>query len=53
MNKNNKSPITIVAKNTPARKKPSVYPEPFASMMAGREKHPLGDLFGIKNLVSI
>ncbi|KTD55575.1 Cupin domain protein [Legionella santicrucis] len=48
MNRKNKSPIAVVAENTPARKKPSVYPEPFASMMTGREKHPLGDLFGIK-----
>ncbi len=32
MNKNNKCPIAILAKNTPERKKPSVYPEPFASI---------------------
>lgn len=29
--------------------KPSNYPEPFASRMAGRLKRPLGDLFGLTN----
>ncbi|HET8635356.1 MAG TPA: cupin domain-containing protein, partial [Acidobacteriaceae bacterium] len=33
----------------PLRSKPSNYPEPFASMMSGREKRPLGDLFGLTN----
>lgn len=28
---------------------PALYPEPFASLMAGREKRPLGDLFGLAN----
>jgi uncharacterized cupin superfamily protein len=42
-------PIAIVAADAPARLKPSVYPEPFASRMAGRQKHPLGDLFGLTN----
>ncbi|MGI4848292.1 MAG: cupin domain-containing protein [Janthinobacterium lividum] len=32
-----------------ARTKPSNYPEPFASMMSGRIKRPLGDLFGLRN----
>jgi uncharacterized cupin superfamily protein len=41
--------IAINAVEAPARTKPSVYPEPFASRMAGREKRPLGDLFGLKN----
>lgn len=40
-------PIAIVAADTPARAKPSIYPEPFASRMQGRTKHPLGDLFGL------
>ena len=31
------------------KKKPSNYPEPFASRMKGREKRPLGDLFGLQN----
>lgn len=42
-------PTAIMAADAPARSKPSVYPEPFASRMAGREKHPLGDLFGLTN----
>ena len=42
-------PIAVTAALTPARAKPSVYPAPFAAMVAGREKHPLGDLFGLKN----
>lgn len=43
------NPIAINAVEAPVRTKPSVYPEPFASRMAGREKRPLGDLFGLKN----
>lgn len=39
----------ILASNAPPRTKPSNYPEPFASRMAGRVKRPLGDLFGIAN----
>lgn len=42
-------PIAIAAADAPARSKPSNYPEPFASMMAGRTKQPLGDLFGLGN----
>ena len=42
-------PIAIPAAEAPARTKPSNYPEPFASRMAGREKLPLGDLFGLTN----
>ena len=44
-----KHPAAIVAAEAPARTRPSVYPEPFASRMAGRRKHPLGDLFGLTN----
>ncbi len=43
------APVAIVAAQAPARTKPSVYPEPFASLMVGREKRPLGDLFGLSN----
>ena len=39
----------LMAAEAPVRTKPSNYPEPFASMMAGRVKRPLGDLFGLKN----
>ena len=42
-------PVAITAIDAPTRLKPSVYPEPFASRMAGREKRPLGDLFGLAN----
>jgi len=42
-------PTAINASEAPARIKPSNYPEPFASRMLGRVKHPLGDLFGIAN----
>lgn len=42
-------PVAIVARDAPERVKPSNYPEPFASRMAGRHKHPLGDLFGLAN----
>ena len=40
-------PIAIVAAEAPPRAKASNYPEPFASRMSGREKRPLGDLFGL------
>ena len=43
------SPIAIHADDAPARTRPSNYPEPFASRMAGRTKRPLGDLFGLAN----
>jgi len=42
-------PTAIVAADAPARTKPSSYPAPFAARMAGREKRPLGDLFGLAN----
>ena len=42
-------PIAIVAADAAPRTKPSNYPEPFASRVAGREKRPLGDLFGLTN----
>jgi len=44
-----KHPVAIVAAEAPPRVRPSIYPEPFASRMAGRVKHPLGDLFGLTN----
>lgn len=42
-------PIAIVAAAAPPRAKTSNYPQAFAAMVAGRQKHPLGDLFGLKN----
>jgi uncharacterized cupin superfamily protein len=41
--------IAVHAEDAPPRAKPSNYPEPFASMMGGRLKRPLGDLFGLRN----
>jgi uncharacterized cupin superfamily protein len=42
-------PVAIAAIDAPPRVKPSNYPQPFASRMAGRRKQPLGDLFGLAN----
>lgn len=42
-------PVAVEARSAPLRTKPSNYPEPFASQMSGREKRPLGDLFGLRN----
>ena len=39
-------PAAIVAADAAPRTKQTNYPEPFASRMAGREKRPLGDVFG-------
>lgn len=39
----------IDAATAPPRAKQTSYPEPFASRMAGRQKRPLGDLFGLRN----
>jgi uncharacterized cupin superfamily protein len=44
-----KYPVAIVADQAPPRTRPSSYPEPFASRMAGRHKQPLGDVFGLAN----
>ena len=43
------SPKAIRALEAPPRARPSNYPEPFASRVKGREKRPLGDLFGLTN----
>ncbi len=40
-------PAAVVAAEVAPRTKPSNYPEPFASRMAGRVKRPLGDQFGL------
>lgn len=42
-------PVAVHADEAPARAKPSSYPEPFASRMAGREKRALGTVFGLAN----
>jgi uncharacterized cupin superfamily protein len=41
--------VALLAADAPARAFRTNYPEPFASRMAGRDKRPLGDLFGLKN----
>ena len=45
----NKAPIAVNAAESALPTRPSAYPEPFASRMAGRERRPLGDLFGLEN----
>jgi uncharacterized cupin superfamily protein len=40
-------PIAIAAAEAARRAKASNYPEPFASMVAGRIKQPLGEAFGL------
>jgi uncharacterized cupin superfamily protein len=42
-------PIAVKAAEAPLRAVKSIYPEPFASRVAGREKRPLGDLFALAN----
>lgn len=42
-------PVAIEALGVPPRTKQSILPEPFASRVAGREKRPLGDFFGLSN----
>jgi uncharacterized cupin superfamily protein len=42
-------PVAVMAADVPPRAKPSAYPEPFASRVAGRDKCVLGDLFGLTN----
>jgi uncharacterized cupin superfamily protein len=42
-------PAFVVAAEAPPRARQNVYPEPFASVVAGRLKRPLGDVFGLKN----
>lgn len=46
----NANPIAVNAAEAPSRRKASNYPEPFAPRMAGREKRPLGDLFGLTHI---
>ncbi|MBL8380749.1 MAG: cupin domain-containing protein [Burkholderiales bacterium] len=41
--------VAVQALDVPPRTRPSYYPEPFRSLMAGRTKRPLGDLFGLTN----
>jgi uncharacterized cupin superfamily protein len=47
--KNKDTPVAVVAAQVASRIKPSIYPEPFASCMFGREKRQLGEVFGLVN----
>jgi len=42
-------PVAVHAEEVPPRTRPSLYPEPFASRVAGRIKRPLGEAFGLSN----
>ncbi|HEY1780597.1 MAG TPA: cupin domain-containing protein [Roseiarcus sp.] len=42
-------PVALRAADAPARPFRTNYPEPFASRMAGRDKRPLGEVFGLTN----
>ncbi|WP_411870198.1 GNAT family N-acetyltransferase [Vulcanococcus limneticus] len=42
-------PAAVVAAEVAPRTKPSSYPEPFVSRMAGRTKRTLGEVFGLAN----
>lgn len=46
---NENVPIALDARDVKPRAKPSIYPEPFASRMTGREKRAIGDVFGLSN----
>ena len=49
MSEDAKRPVALLAADAPARGFRSNYPEPFASRMAGRDKRPLGEAFGLTN----
>jgi len=40
-------PVAVAAAEAPPRAFVSSYPAPYAARMAGRDKRPLGDLFGL------
>jgi len=44
-----KKPVAVVASDIAPGARKSLYPEPFASLMAGRDKRRLGDVFGLTN----
>lgn len=41
--------LAVTAADAPLRPRPSNYPAPFVARISGREKRPLGDLFGLAN----
>jgi hypothetical protein len=44
-----RAPTAALAAEVPPRPTKTIYPEPFASRVAGREKRVLGDLFGLQS----
>src|SRR3954463_14669486 len=44
-----KTPLALRDTEVPLRTRPSAYPAPFARKVEGREKRPLGDVFGLNN----
>lgn len=44
-----KKPVAIDAISATPNARPSNYPEPFATRVAGRQKRQLGDVFGLAN----
>ena len=44
-----KTAAVVYATSVPPRTRSSTYPEPFASRVAGRQKRPLGEAFGLTN----
>jgi uncharacterized cupin superfamily protein len=42
-------PVAVAAADVPPRQIPSIYPEPFATRMKGRQKRALGAVFGLDN----
>jgi uncharacterized cupin superfamily protein len=49
MSASNNAPLALMAASAPARAKKSNYPDVFQPRVEGRDKRPLGDLFGLKN----
>ena len=47
--KSGTTPAALAAPEAPPRAKPTGYPPKMATMVEGRVKRPLGDLFGLKN----
>jgi uncharacterized cupin superfamily protein len=47
--KSSRPPLAVRATEAPPRARQTGYPAEMAKMVAGRSKHPLGDLFGLAN----
>ena len=42
-------PVALTAADVPKRPRGTLYPPPFAAVVAGRDKRPLGEPFGLAN----